>query len=382
LSIVLSAVGAIAPTAFREIQGFASEGLTARIAAEVDYRPEDFFGERNFRVVDRTGQLLLIAVERALKDAELDAEKLAAEPIGLIVGTLFGSLRTIGGFDRRGLEAGPKYVKPLDFANTVINAAAGQAAIWHNLWARNATVAGGATAGLRALAQAREAISNGRARALLAGGAEELSFEGQIGFERSGRLAAGNEPRPFDRRRDGLLLGEGAGLLLVESADDAAAHGRRARARLLGHGSAFDPSQGRDPGSRRNAVARAIRQALEDAEIEATAIELWSAGASGSIDLDRDEAFGMAQVVGERLAEIPVIAVKATTGELLGASGALQTIALIEAFTAGIPARADFIADPDLPPLNLDGRAAGARVGLLTALGLDGDAIAVLIAAA
>ena len=114
--------------------------------------------------------------------------------IGLVLGTMFGSLRTISEFDRRGLTAGPNYTKPMDFANSVLNAAAGQAAIWHRLTGANATVAGGTTAGLQALASAADLVRGGRAEAVLAGGAEELCPETLTGFAQAGLLCREEAP--------------------------------------------------------------------------------------------------------------------------------------------------------------------------------------------
>src|SRR6185369_17866075 len=172
------------------------------------------------------------------------------EEVGLVLGTMFCSLQTISAFDRRALEAGPRFASPLDFSNTVINAAAGQTAILHNLRGINSTISAGVTSGLQAISYATDLIRTGRSRVLLAGGADELCFESFYGFERAGRLCRSNDtdgdfPIPFDARRNGMVLGEGAALLVLEDADFARERGVEPIAEIVGHGSSFDFSQGR-----------------------------------------------------------------------------------------------------------------------------------------
>ena len=163
--------------------------LSFRAAGEIAFEPRDYLPEGNLRPLDRTAQLVIAAAGLALADAGLGLEGRAEQQIGLVLGTMYGSLRTIAAFDQRALEAGPKYVKPFDFANSVINAAAGQTAIWHGLSGVNSTVAGGPVAGLLALAYAADTIRGGRARVVLASGGEELCFESAFAFDRSGLLA-------------------------------------------------------------------------------------------------------------------------------------------------------------------------------------------------
>src|SRR5262249_19598300 len=149
----------------------------------------------------------------------------------------FCSVRTIGEFDRRAQKEGPEYASPLDFSNTVINAAAGQVAIWHSLRGVNSTIAAGAAAGLHAIGYATRLIRTGRAPALVAGGAEELCFESFLGFLNAGLLTREDAPGahvPFDARRSGCALGEGAAFLVLEDEAYASARGARIVGRIDG----------------------------------------------------------------------------------------------------------------------------------------------------
>lgn len=410
--VVVTGVGVLSPLADRAsalhealvagkraaapVDAFDTDGLPCRIAASLgEHAPEPHLEGGNLRPLDRTGRLAAAAAGLALEDAGWSAELREEREVGLSLGTMFGSVKTIAEFDRRALVAGPQYVKPFDFANSVINAAAGQAAIWHGLRGPNATVAGGTTAGLQALAYGRDLIATGRAETVVAGGAEELCAESFFGFARSGALATREaDAVPFHVERKGFLLGEGAALLVLE--DEAAARERGAtiRAEILGAATTFDPSRGEDPDRAAAACARAVRAALSEvaeAGLGPEGIDCLSTSASGSPSVDRAEARGLAEalgeVLGERAAELPVMAVKGSLGEALGASGALQTAALIEALHRGeVPG----IADLDRPEaglgLGLAPTAAGSttldgsrRTGLVTSVGLDGAVSALVV---
>jgi 3-oxoacyl-[acyl-carrier-protein] synthase II len=399
--VVVTGIGVLSPlgdsaaalhTALRDgvdalgpITAFPTDGLPRARGVELrDFDPARYLGDANFRPLDRTGLLAACAARLALVDAGLGEEDLSAREVGLFVGTNFGSVRTIAEFDRRGLEAGPLYVKPFDFANSVINAAAGQTAIWHHLRGPSSTVSAGAASGVQAIALAADAVAEGRAEVALAGGAEELSFESLLSFARAGLLASdGEAPRPFDARGTGFVLGEGAAFLVLEAADRAAARGARTLARVLGHGAAFDPSQGTNLATGRRAVARAVRLALDDANVAPEAVDAVSAAASGSRCGDLREAAGLGDALGARAATVAVTAPKALLGECLGASGALQAAALVAAMGAGeLPGVPRFERGADgfgLGGVRSQPVARELRVGLVDGVGFDGPCCVVVL---
>jgi len=358
------------------------------------FSPERYLEGANLRPLDRTGRLAAAAARLAIADAGWSEELLAEAEAGLVLGTMFGSVRTIAEFDRRALTAGPAYVKPFDFANSVINAAAGQAAIHHRLTGVNTTVAGGTTAGLQALAHAADLIRLGRSRAVLAGGAEEMCFESFLGFARAGWLApppgielngspdgGGGEAVPFHARRRGFRLGEGAALLALEEEGSARARGARVLARIAGSASGFDPSRGADPASAAAAVARAVAAALAEAGLRPEEVDCLSASASGSPAVDRAEASGLAAVFGAGVRRLAVTAVKGQLGETLGASGAFQAAVLLASLAGGeLPGIAGLdTPEQDLPlAVGTESRRGSFARGLVTSVGLDG-AVAALV---
>ena len=349
------------------------------------FEPKDYLGDRNIRPVDRTARLLLVAAQHALESAGWTQERRAAHEIGLVLGTTFCSVRTIAEFDRRALQLGPSYASPLDFANSVINAAAGQAAIWHNLRGVNSTVAAGEASGLLALSYATDLIRSGRADAVLAGGAEELCYESFAGFYCAGRLGA-VRPIPFDARRDGFALAEGAALLTLEDAESAERRGARILAEIRGHGEAFDITAG-DQDSAADAVARAIRLALDDAAVDPQDLDVLSLSANGGVRADRAEARGVASALGAQGSARPVAAVKAMLGEAMGASGGFQAVSLLGMFQDGaVPGVLGLEStDNDFP---LSGVSAQTRtldhhprLGLLHAAAWDGQCCALVVEA-
>lgn len=324
--------------AFVQPTVFGADVAPGRVAGEIaGFAPEKYLRPGNIRPLDRTGRLALVGVELALADAGWTLDQRDAQPVGLIVGTMFCGVRTIGEFDRRAQTAGPAYASPLDFSNTVLNAAAGQVAIWQHLRGVNSTIALGPASGVQAIGYGAHLIRTGRADVLVAGGAEELCFESFFGFDRAGLLAPpdGQPGRavPFDARRAGVVLGEGSAFLVLEAEEAAAARGARILGRVAGAASGYAPGALADSTATFDqALPRTIRQALDRAGLRAGDLGAVSAGASGSPLLDRVEAAGIAAAVGATTA---VTAIKSVTGELLGASGALQAIAALQAMQTG-----------------------------------------------
>lgn len=393
--------------------------INRRVGRINSFQPEAYLPDRNLRPLDRTGQLVVSAAKLALINSGWTPERLKEHEVGLVLGTMFGSVHTISKFDRQALVQGPSCASPMDFANTVINAAAGQTAIWHNLSGINSTLACGSTSGLAALGYASDLIRNGQQKAILAGGADEFCFESFRGFDQAGLLYAINEgtgcPVPFGERRSGFTLGEAAALLMLEEWESAVARGAHILAEIRGYGSAYNPrhharvaqpgkpqqktvSGPRPPGSPMRAgfarsgvgvpsaassILRAAYAALKDAGMVPSDIDCISASANGSVQADKDEAFSInALCNGSR---IPVTAIKSMLGETLGASGGLQAIDLLETMRTGIlPGIPSLELGPEQPPLNIcrEPRSIRACCGLINAVGLDGYAAALLISAA
>jgi 3-oxoacyl-[acyl-carrier-protein] synthase II len=288
-------------------------------------------------MIDKTGQLAIVAAQRALAAAEFAA---VPPDLGLALGTMFSGAHTIGEFDRRAQTAGPAGASPLDFANTVLNAAAGQAAIRLSLRGVNTTISAGHASGLQAIAYASDLVAGNRSTALLAGGVEEICFESYLGFCRAGLICGtngrpGHVPVPFDAARTGLALGEGAAFVVLERESSAAARGARILAEIAGHATLTDADALHQGYCSREVMASAIRLALDRAKVSVDEVDAVSAAANGSYAGDEEEAAALCDVFADRATRPAITAIKSVLGETLGASGALQVIAMVEAMRDG-----------------------------------------------
>ena len=314
-------------------------GFTVAEIADLD--PQPWLGSKGIRTLDRSSRLLAIAAKMALDGAGLETGDPA---LGLVCGTVLGSLHSITSFDWSGLQEGPAWVNPSEFANTVINAAAGQAAIKHKLRGVNSTICAGLASGLFAIDYAADALRFGRAKAVLAGGVEELCDESVRGFAEAG-----------------VVPGEGSALLLLETAEDAAKRGRTPWLEVLGFGCFALHADG---------AAEAMRQALEKSAIAPEQVACIVSSASGSRTGDEMEARALERVFGKQLAKIPVCAPKAAFGETMGAAGALcAVVAGLSLHRQQIPPTAGFTAS-----LPISGEYA-----LVNAFGCDGNNASLVI---
>ena len=372
--------------AHREVALFETGDMGRQRACEIaGFEPQAYLGKKNFRPLNRAAQFTCAAAQLALEDGGCTEEMRAEQDVGLVLGTQFCSVHTITRFDHLAITRGPAYASPLDFANTVINAATGQTAIWHDLRGINSTLSTGPTSGLNALGYAADLVRNGRVRAVLAGGVEELCFETLFACSRAG-LAGGpdGKPVPFAAGRDGFAVGEGAAFLLLEEAESARERGAAVLGRVGGYATTFDPGRGADQPRAVDAAERALRQALRNAGLEATDIGAVSAGANGSPVQDAVEAAALGRVLGPGLEDLPLTAVKGALGEPLGVGGLFQAVVLLESMRTGVLPGISGLEEADaglgLAPGAAE-RQADIAHGLLTGVGFDGNAGAVALSA-
>jgi len=301
---------------------------------------------------------------------------------------MFGGMHTIGDFDRTAILSGPATVSPMAFANTVINAAAGQTAIWHNLCGVNSTVATGSISGISAIGHGADLIRCGRSTAVLAGGVDEFSIESFSGFGHAGLLCANSSnlecPVPFDHRRNGFALGEGSGFLVLEELTYAMNRGATILAEVRGFATAFDCSQGKNEEIAVRTLTRAMRTALARSNLVPADIDLVSASANGSVARDDYELSALGNVFGNRAERLPVTAIKCGIGEAFGASGPAQVAIAIQTLHSGkLPGVTGLQEPPPACPtltISAETQAVGTRRALINGLGLDGNCCSVVVA--
>jgi 3-oxoacyl-[acyl-carrier-protein] synthase II len=367
--------GRCAAAASTRLPGF----TTAEIA---DFDPQFWLGNKGIRVLDRSARLLAVAVHMALSEAGFTPEgkDRVSTDIGLVCGTLFGSVHSITAFDWSGLVDGPSLVSPMEFPNTVINAPAGQAAIRYRMGGVNSTICAGLASSLHAIQYAAEFLRFGRARILLAGGVDELCDESINGFQRLQAASSTGVALPFGGLRDGVLPGEGAALWMLESEDSACAAGRVPWLEICGFGSTHDAHHIGSFDLRGCGAAQAIRLAIADAEIAPQDIACVVASAGGGRVGDEMEARALEAVFREHMAGPPVCAPKAAFGEAMGASGALCAMAAGLALQRqSLPPTANFTDSKTRLPLSAEAAPISGEYALVNAFSCDGNNASMVI---
>lgn len=316
----------------RPVSIFDTAGLPCHDACEIaDFSPETLLGKKGLKYLDRSTQLAACATALAFEDAGFAPASNGRSGVGLVLGTMFGSVESVSAFDCQILQEGPRSVNPMGFPRTVINSPAGHVAIRFGLTGLNTTISAGTVSSLQAIAYAADFIADERADVLLAGGVEELGAMSYSGFCAAQLLAGsdgtGSRPAaPLDVDRSGFSVGEGAVVFVVESLEHASRRGATVLAEISGFGTThLAPSPDTDRQSA--AAAQAMRAALADACVDRASVGAVCAGANGGRIGDQVEARAIAAVFGTAAATLPVYSIKSMVGETLGAAGAFQVAA-------------------------------------------------------
>jgi 3-oxoacyl-[acyl-carrier-protein] synthase II len=312
-----------APTLFDE-----SKWPGARVLEATDFDPAPVLGDKGLRNLDRLTRFFLVAARNALEDAGLKREGKWTEGAdgrraGVCASTAYGSLESMVELHRVALLESPRYLNPAKFPNTVINAALGYVSIWEDLRAVNATVCNGNCGALDSVLVAETFLSTDRADVIVIGGAEAMHEALYLAFERLEAMATEGQPfAPGDPDRSrGMRLGEGAVLLTVEREESARARGASCNVRITGFGTSFEPppSEVMIINLSAEAIERAVRLALADANIAASDIDAVVSASNGYAAYDRAEQSALAKIFD---APRPRALAKRAFGETLGAGGA------------------------------------------------------------
>jgi 3-oxoacyl-[acyl-carrier-protein] synthase II len=342
--VVISGIGVISPlgvgrdafweglaegrSAVRRLAGVDALPEAYRYAGQLsDFRPEDIIGSKGLKYLNDATRLLVCAAELARRDARLEIAPDTAEDVGVVVASSFSNVGDCVGFYESLLSPGER-TNPLRFPNLFINIAGGNLAIRFGIRGLNTTVTNGATGSLDALQHGLTALRCGRARVLLVGGLEVLCPALVEGFWRAGVLGDTMASRPFDRRRRGLILAEGCGVLVLESAEAARDRGARVYGEVAGYGS-VPVETGDEAVATADAVAEAMRRALAAAAADAGEVDWVAAGAASSPSGDLGEAMALRRLFAAEPHRLRTSAVKSMLGDAGAASGMLQVIACL-----------------------------------------------------
>jgi 3-oxoacyl-[acyl-carrier-protein] synthase II len=305
-----------------------------KLAAEVkEFDPNSFLDRRDAKRTDRVTQFALSAALSALNDAQFVIDAANAERVGVLIGSGQGGFETVETQMRVLFEQGPSRVSPLTVPMMIPDMSSGYVSIVTGAKGPNSTVVTACATGSNAIGDAAEIIRRGAADAMLAGGTEAAITPLSIAaFGNSGAMCKKfvDEPcqasRPFDGRRAGFVMGEGAGVVLLESLEHAQARGARIYGEIVGYGMSGDAYHITSPTPNGEGVARAIQAALAYAELSPADIGYLNAHATSTQAGDKAEVQAIKLAFGEHSATLPVSSTKGSTGHMIGAAGAVEAI--------------------------------------------------------
>jgi len=315
------------------VTSFDTSGFHTTIAGEVrDFAPEDFLDRKEVRKTDRFTQFALLASRLALDDSGLKITPALAEDFGVVIGSGIGGLQTLEDFHSALLDRGPKKLSPFFMPKLLVNMAAGNVSMRFGLKGPNECVVTACASGNHSLASAARMIRLGEATAMLAGGTEAgVTPLGIGGFNALKALSTRNdEPekasRPFDLDRDGFVIGEGAGILVLEEISHALDRGARIYAELAGYGATADAYHVTAPSPGGEGAGRCIGRALRSAGLAPEEISYINAHGTSTKQNDLMETEAIKGVFKDAAYRVPVSSTKSMTGHLLGAASGIEAV--------------------------------------------------------
>ena len=317
----------------RPITAFDTANFKVKFGGEIsDWATDEYISARDAKRIDRFTQFALVAAIDAVKDSGLDFTKEDAFRCGVILGSGIGGLNEIETQHSRLIEKGPDKVSAFTIPKLMVNAASGHVSIQYGLRGPSAAVATACASAANAIGDAFKAIQYDDADIMVTGGTEAaLTPMGVSGFANMRALSERNDDpqhasRPFDKGRDGFVLSEGAGLLVLEEYHHAKARGARIYAELLGYGVSADGSHITQPDEHGTGAAKAMLRALADGEINRADIGYINAHGTSTPLGDQAETAAIKSVFAEQAREISISSTKSQLGHLLGASGGVELV--------------------------------------------------------
>lgn len=356
--VVITGLGAITPlghsmpetweNAINAVPGagpitlYSQAGMDVHVACEVkNFEPKDFFSPKEVRRRDRYQQFAAVAVAEALTHSGLEVTEENAPRIGVVLSTGIGGLTTLEENMQSIFEDGPRRVSPFLIPMLMGNGAAGMAGIDHGFQGPSFSVTSACASGQDGIGMAWLMLRAGMVDAVVAGASEAiLCVSGMAGFDRIGALSRRrldeHTPSPFDLNRDGLVAGEGAAVLIMESESHAKQRGAEILAELAGYGSTADAHHVTAPHEDGKGGADAVRAALAVAGINPEQVGYVNAHGTGTPLNDAAETRALKQVFGAHAYHVPVSSTKSMTGHMMGATGALETALLVNVIREGV----------------------------------------------
>jgi 3-oxoacyl-[acyl-carrier-protein] synthase II len=342
------------------ITKFDATAYAARIAGEVKgFDPENWIEKKEVKKSDTFIHYAVVAAQMAVDDAKLDTKSVDSERFGVIIGSGIGGLPLIEEMHRKLMERGPARISPFFIPGLIVNLATGQISIRFQCKGPSSAPATACATGAHAIGDAFKIIQRDEADIMFAGGSEAVVTPLAVGgFAAMRALSTRNdEPerasRPWDNERDGFVMGEGSGVLILEEREHALARGATIYCELVGYGMTSDAYHITSPSEDGDGMARVMRRALKDAHLEPTDIQYINAHGTSTPVGDKIETLAIKTVWGENAHKVAISSTKSMTGHLLGAAGGLESaVAAMVVKTGIIPPTINY-ENPD-PACDLD----------------------------
>lgn len=343
-----------------KITYFDTTDFKVKVAAEVkDFKAEDYIGKKDAKRLDKFTQFALVAAKECMKDSNIDLESIDRERFGVIFGSGIGGLITIENQIRTLVAKGPNRVSPLTIPTAISNIAAGSIAIEFGLLGSCLSVTTACATSTHCIGEAYRSIKDGYLDRVIVGGSEASINEfGIAGFQALTALSKSDDINrasiPFDKDRNGFVMGEGAGALILEELESAIKRGAKIYGEVVGYGTTCDAYHITSPSLDGDGAYRAMRDAIKDANINPNEIGYINAHGTSTEINDKVETLAIKNAFGESAKDVYVSSTKSMTGHLLGAAGAVEAIISIKALEDGfIPANINYVNPDEECDLNL-----------------------------
>jgi len=365
------------------ITRFDASELPSQIAGEVkDFNPEDFMDKKEVKKMDLFIQYALAAADMAMTDSGLVVNEENAERVGVLVGAGLGGLPAIERYHEAMMEGGYKKVSPFFIPMLIINLAPGHISIRYGAKGPNLSTVSACATGTHSIGDAYHIIKRGDADAMIAGGSEStITPLGIAGFNVMRALSTRNDDpaaasRPFDKGRDGFVMGEGAGIVVLEEYEAAKKRGAKIYAEVAGYGATGDAYHLTAPAPEGEGAARCMKMAMRGAGVNPEEVDYINAHGTSTPFNDFYETLAIKSTLGEHSRKVMVSSTKSMTGHALGAAGGLEAVYTLLAMDRGVVPPTINYTDPD-PECDLDyvpntARQAEVRVAMSNSLGFGG----------
>ncbi len=350
--VVITGMGAITPvgndvetfwnslkekkTGFGEITYFDTADFKVKLAAQVkDFDPKNYMDAKTARRMEPFSQFAVAAASQALAQSGLDMEKEDPFRVGVSIGSGIGSLQSVEREYKKLLEKGPNRVNPLLVPMMICNMAAGNVSIQYGLKGKCINVVTACATGTHSIGEAFRSIQCGEAEVMLAGGTESsITPIGVAGFTALTALSTNPDPatcsRPFDKDRDGFVMGEGAGVVVLESLEHALNRGATILAEIVGYGATSDAYHITSPAEDGSGAAKAMEYAIKDAGITPEQIDYVNAHGTSTHHNDLFETKAIKLALGDHAYKVKINSTKSMVGHLLGAAGGVEFITCVK----------------------------------------------------